>query len=208
MARTPSNTDLPLGTPCPAFELIDVLSNRGIGRDDIFGGPDDLTERKGLLVLFLCVHCPFVQHMELALTKLIARYADRIATVAIMSNDIGTQPEDDPNAMREQAYRLGWDKLGVPYLFDPTQETAREFHAACTPDLYLFNANYELTYHAQFDRTRPYRDSDKKNGLTRHPEIHTEAHGADLEAAIQALLHNQLPVTPQTASLGCNIKWR
>lgn len=208
MARTPSNTDLPLGTPCPPFELKDVLSDRLIGRDDIFGGPDDLTERRGLLVMFLCVHCPFVQHMETALTTLIAKYADRIAAVAIMSNDILDQPEDAPDYMREQADRLGWDKLGVPYLFDSTQDTARDFHAACTPDLYLFNTNYELTYHAQFDRTRPYRKSDAKSGLKRHPEIHTEAHGTDLEAAILALLRNQPPVTPQIASLGCNIKWR
>ena len=208
MARTPSNTDLPLGTLCPSFELKDVLSDRALGRDDIFGGSDDLTERRGLLVLFLCVHCPFVQHMEKALTALIARYADRIATVAIMSNDILSHPEDHPDFMREQATRLGWDKLGVPYLLDSTQQTARDFHAACTPDLYLFNADLELTYHAQFDRTRPYRESDAKNGLERHPEIHAEAHGADLEAAIQALLKNQPPVTPQVASLGCNIKWR
>ncbi len=210
MARTPSNTDLPLGTICPAFELPDVLTGRAFSRDDIFGGPDDATERKGLLVAFLCVHCPFVQHLEHAFTTLAARYADRIATVAIMSNDIEHQPEDAPEHMRAQAIRLGWPTIGdgIPYLLDASQETAREFHAACTPDLYLFNGDYALTYHAQFDRTRPYRQSDANNGIEKHPEIHIPAHGVDLEAAIAALIHNQPPIATQIPSLGCNIKWR
>ena len=206
MARTPSNTDLPLGTVCPAYELPDVLTGRAIGRDDIFAGPDDT--RKGLLVAFLCVHCPFVQHMESALTAMLARYTGSIAAVAIMSNDVATNPDDSPEGMRAQAERLGWAALGMPYLLDSSQETAREFHAACTPDLYLFNARYELVYHAQFDRTRPYRQSDATAGVERHPEIHAEAHGADLEGAIRTLLAGEPPVSPQIPSLGCNIKWR
>jgi AhpC/TSA family len=205
MARTPSNTDLVLGTVCPAFELPDVLTGKAIGRDDVFGGPDDV--RKGFLVAFLCVHCPFVQHMELALTDVLARYAKDIAAVAIMSNDLATNPDDSPEYMRAQATRLGWPALGIPYLLDESQETAREFHAACTPDLYLFNAQHELVYHAQFDRTRPYRQSDANAGVERHPEIHAEPHGADLEAAIQALLAGELPISLQIPSLGCNIKW-
>lgn len=207
MARTPSNQDLPLGTTCPAFELTDVITGRAMGRDDIFGGLDDETERKGLLVAFLSVHCPFVQHMEAALTTLLKEHTGSIAAVAICSNT-ATTPEDAPEHMKAQALRLGWDTLGVPYLDDESQQTAREFHAACTPDLFLFNANYELTYHAQFDATRPYRQSDANNGVPKDNRIHQPAHGADLRTGIHALLTNQPPLTQQIPSLGCNIKWR
>jgi hypothetical protein len=213
MARTASNQNLPLGTTCPAFELPDVLTGHAIGRDDIFGGPDEETfdgaQRKGLLVAFLSVHCPFVQHMETAFTALLKQYAGSIAAVAICSN-AATTPEDAPDQMKAQALRLGWDTIGdgIPYLNDESQETAREFHAACTPDLYLFNAQYELTYHAQFDPTRPYRQSDANNGAPKDDTIHQPANGADLKAAIEALLANQPPLTQQIPSLGCNIKWR
>lgn len=211
MARTPSNNDLPLGSPCPAFELTDVVSGRGLGRDDIFGGPDDEVRRKGLLVAFLSVHCPFVQHMEAAFSALAAEYAGSIATVAICSNDEVTVPEDAPEHLRGQAERLGWPRVGsggLAYLADPSQETAREFHAACTPDLYLFNTDLELVYHAQFDETRPYRESDAANGVIKDNRIHQAAHGADLRAAIEALLAGAPPLAEQTPSLGCNIKWR
>jgi hypothetical protein len=213
MARTSSNTDLPLGSACPAFELTDVLSGRAIGRDDIFAGPaesgpQDQVTRKGFLVAFVSVHCPFVQHMEKAFTDLLARYTTQIAAVAIMSNDVAANPYDSPEHMREQANRLGWPALGIPYLLDSSQETAREFRAACTPDLYLFNAADELVYHAQFDRTRPYRQSDANKGIERHPEIHIAAHGADLETAFKALIAGEPPIEPQMLSLGCNIKWR
>jgi hypothetical protein len=212
MARTPSNTDLPLGTLCPTFELPCVLcDNKMLSRDDLFGGPNDAKGRKGFLVAFISVHCPFVQHMEQAFTALANKYADSISTVAICSNDAEAFPEDAPEPMRQQGIRLGWDKPAgctIPYLHDNTQEVAHDFHAACTPDLYLFDAEYRLVYHAQFDRTRPYRQSDANNGIERHPEIHQPAHGADLEAAIQNLLAGQPPLTNQVASLGCNIKWR
>ena len=210
MARTPSNQDLPLGSTCPAFELSDVVTGKALGRDDIFGGVDDGSSRKGLLVAFLSVHCPFVQHLEEALSALLREYADRIASVAICSNDISIVPEDAPEYMRAQAERLGWPGIGdgVPYLYDPSQETAREFHAACTPDLYLFDQDYKLVYHAQFDATRPYRESDAKNGVMKDERIHQAAHGADLRAAFDALLEGKPPVSPQVPSLGCNIKWR
>ncbi len=221
MARTPSNQDLPLGTVCPAFTLPDALTGSIMSRDDIFGGPDDAQGRKGLLVAFLSVHCPFVQHMEQAFTTLLRDYADRIAAVAICSNDAETVPEDAPEHMRAQAIRLGWPAIGkgkeaaispvdvpcIPYLIDASQETARAFHAACTPDIYLFNAQYELVYHAQFDETRPYRASDKNSGITKDPRIHQPAHGADLRSAIEALLADAPPLATQTPSLGCNIKW-
>jgi hypothetical protein len=206
MARTTSNTELPLGSVCPAFELLDVITGNAVGRDDVFAGITD--QRKGLLVAFVSVHCPFVQHMEQSFTALLARYAGQIAAVAIMSNDLATNPEDGPEHMREQATRLGWPALGIPYLLDSSQETAREFRAACTPDLYLFNAADELVYHAQFDRTRPYRQSDRDKGIEPNPEIHIEAHGSDLEAAFKALIAGAPPIASQTLSLGCNIKWR
>ena len=214
MARTPSNTDLPLGALCPAFELTDVLTGTAMGRDDIFGGPDeerfDGACRQGLLVAFFSVHCPFVQHMEQAFTALAAKYVGSIAIVAICSNDAEAFPEDAPDKMKEQALRLGWNTIGdgISYLADTSQETAREFHAACTPDLYLFNKNYELTYHAQFDPTRPYRQSDANNGVIEDLRIHQPANGSDLAAAIEALLAHQPPIQQQVPSLGCNIKWR
>lgn len=211
MARTPSNQELPLGSTCPAFELMDVVTGKALGRDDIFGGVDDESERKGLLVAFLSVHCPFVQHMEDALSTVIREYAGRIASVAICSNDANIVPEDAPEHMRAQAERLGWPGIGedgLPYLSDPSQETAREFHAACTPDLYLFDAEFKLVYHAQFDGTRPFRESDAKNGVVKDERIHQSAHGADLRAAYEALIAGEPPVQPQVPSLGCNIKWR
>lgn len=209
MARTPSNQDLPLHSLCPAFELTDAVTGKAYGRDDIFGSADeeafDGAHRKGLLVAFLSVHCPFVQHMEQAFGDLAAEYADRIATVAICSNDSTAFPEDAPAQMKAQAERLGWK---FPYLVDDSQETAREFHAACTPDLYLFNAQDELVYHAQFDGTRPYRQSDAQNGVVKDDRIHQPASGRDLRAAIENLLAGHPPLTQQTPSLGCNIKWR
>lgn len=205
MARTESNTELALGTGCPAFELQDVVSGRAVGRDDVFGGIDDADGRQGLLIAFLSVHCPFVQHMESAFAALTKDYAASIATVAICSNDVQAFPEDGPEHMREQAERLGWT---FPYLFDESQETARAFHAACTPDLYLFNREHRLVYHAQFDETRPYRASDAAAGLEKHERIHQAAHGSDLRRAIDALLAGEPVLSEQKPSLGCNIKWR
>ena len=210
MARTESNGELPLSATCPAFELDCVLCNKALGRDDIFGGVDDADGRKGLLVAFVSVHCPFVQHMEAAFTALAKKYSSAIATVAICSNDAVAFPEDAPAEMRAQGMRLGWggsDGCHIPYLHDSSQETAREFHAACTPDLYLFDAALRLVYHAQFDRTRPYRESDAARGVERHPQIHQAAHGADLERAIENLIADGAPLEDQVPSLGCNIKW-
>lgn len=205
MARTESNSELPLGATCPAFELLDVRTGEAMGRDDIYGGVDDADGRSGLLVAFLSVHCPFVQHMESALGALTREFADRVAAVAIMSNDIGTYPQDGPEPMREQATRLDWS---FPYLQDEAQETAREFHAACTPDLYLFDRNMRLVYHGQFDETRPYRTSDEQAGIRKDERIHNSANGTDLRRAMETLLAGQPPLAEQRACLGCNIKWR
>lgn len=215
MARTESNSELSLGTVCPDFALPCVLCDTTLRRDTIFGGVADVHGRKGLLVAFVSVHCPFVQHMEEAFTAVAKKYAGSVATVCVCSNDEVAFPEDAPAEMKQQGERLGWDKGGdaavpcaIPYLHDASQETARAFHAACTPDLYLFNAELELVYHAQFDATRPYRDSDAARGLERHPQIHQAAHGADLEAAIENLVAGGAPLLQQVPSLGCNIKWK
>ena len=205
MARTESNTELALGSVCPAFELQDVRTGQAMGRDDIFGGVDDEQARHGLLVAFLSVHCPFVQHVEAAFGRLTTDFADRIASVAMMSNDIAAFPQDGPEPMRDQAARLGWC---FPYLIDEAQETAREFHAACTPDLYLFDRNFSLVYHGQFDNTRPYRASDLAAGVLKDDYIHIAAHGNDLRRAVEALVSGAPPLSPQQACLGCNIKWR
>ena len=205
MARTESNQELPLGAMCPAFELPCAISGKAIGRDDVFAGNDDASGRGGLLLTFLSVHCPFVQHMEATLGTLASEYADRIATVAISSNDVREFPQDAPEFMRAQAERLGWQ---FPYLFDASQETAREFHAACTPDLYLFDREFRLVYHGQFDGTRPYRESDARAGVVRDERIHQPANGGDLRRAIDALLAGEPPLQDQRPGLGCNIKWR
>ncbi len=205
MARTESNIDLPLGSTCPPFELLDIRTGKATGRDDIFAATDDPDGRGGLLVAFLSVHCPFVQHMESAFGQLTSQFADTIATVAIMSNDIAAFPEDGPDAMRDQAARLSWT---FPYLQDEAQETAREFHAACTPDIYLFDRDLSLVYHGQFDETRPYRASDQSAGIIKDDRIHQPAHGADLRHAITNMLAGKPPLTTQTPCLGCNIKRR
>lgn len=205
MARTESNHELPLGAVCPAFELTNVVDGKAVGRDDVFGGVDDADGRKGLLVAFLCVHCPFVMHMEQAFAALTAEYADRIAAVAISSNDAREYPQDAPEHMREQAMRLGWN---LPYLHDESQETAMEFHAACTPDLYLFDRDFKLIYHGQFDETRPYRESDAKAGIVKDDRIHQPADGGDLRRAFDTLLAGKSPLAEQRPGLGCNIKWR
>lgn len=215
MARTESNTELSLGSTCPDFRLPCVLCHREFGRDEIFGAGTDAFHRKALLVAFVSVHCPFVQHMEQAFTDVARRYAGAVATVCICSNDEVAFPEDAPAEMQKQGERLGWNKggsgpvpCGIPYLHDASQNTARAFAAACTPDLYLFDREPKLVYHAQFDQTRPYRESDAARGLERHPEIHQPAHGGDLEAAIENLIAGGAPLENQVPSLGCNIKWR
>ena len=134
-----------------------------------------------------------------------AEYADRVATVAVMSNDVAAYPQDGPEAMRDQAARLGWC---FPYLMDEGQETAREFHAACTPDVYLFDKEMKLVYHGQFDETRPYRASDEAAGVVKDERIHQDAHGADLRRALEAVVAEAPPLQEQRACLGCNIKWR
>ncbi len=210
MSRTES-TMVQLGTIAPAFELTDVLTGRAMSRDDVFaltwddnlsdaantavtGGP---AQKHGLLVMFLCVHCPYVKHLEQEIANIARDYAGKIAFCAIMSNDVASYPDDSPDNMRAQAKRLGWN---FPYLYDETQEVARSYSAACTPDIFLFNGAMELVYRGQFDDSRPRRgDSGNDIAVT----------GRDLRSALDAVIAGKRPDPGnQRASIGCNIKWR
>jgi hypothetical protein len=214
MARTESSM-VKLGSIAPAFELVDVMTGRAMSRDDVFalswddnlsdtanlattGGP---ARKHGLLVMFLCVHCPFVKHVEEEIARLARDYFGErgegpIAMCAIQSNDIGQYPEDGPDGMRVQAKRLGWT---FPYLLDEQQEVARSYDAACTPDLFLFNGAMELVYRGQLDDSRPRR-GDTGNDIP--------VTGKDLRAALDAVIAGKRPDPNQRASIGCNIKWR
>ncbi len=193
MSRTESNM-VTLGTQAPPFELLDVVSGRALSRDDIFAAAGD--DAKGLLVMFICVHCPYVKHVEAELARIGEDYEGLIAIAAIQSNDIGQYPEDGPEQMKQQAARLGFR---FPYLLDEMQEVAREYDAACTPDFFLFDAEMRLVYRGQLDGSRPRR-GDSGNSLP--------VTGKDLRAAMDAVVAGSLPSADQWTSLGCNIKWK
>ncbi len=184
MARTPSNM-LPLGTPAPAFSLPDVVSGKTVSLDTFAG-------KQALLVMFICRHCPFVKHVQHELVKLAKDYAaSSLGVVAISSNDAGEYPGDAPPSLREMAIELGFN---FPFCYDESQEIAKAYDAACTPDLYLFDEKRRLVYRGQLDDSRP-------GNLI-------PVTGRDLRAAIDAVLSGK-PVDPeQKPSLGCNIKWR
>jgi peroxiredoxin len=183
MAVTPS-TMLPLGTPAPDFALED-LSGASVARDDFAGDA-------ALLVMFICNHCPFVQHVAKGLTALANDYAGRgVAIVAINANDTHAYQDDSPANMRLTAEEHGWS---FPYLLDETQEVAKAYRAACTPDLFLFDGERRLVYRGQLDGARPGND--------------IPVTGEDLRTAIDAVLEGRPVPTEQRASIGCSIKWR
>jgi hypothetical protein len=189
MSRTES-TMVELGTVAPEFALPDVVSGRVVSRDELTAGA------KGLLVMFVCVHCPFVKHVEEQLARIGEDYKGKLPIVAISSNDIVEYPQDGPEEMKAQAGRLGWR---FPYLFDESQEVARSYDAACTPDFFLFDAAMKLVYRGQLDGSRPRRgDSGNDEPVT----------GADLRRAMDDVLAGRTPEREQRTSLGCNIKWR
>ncbi len=189
MSRTES-TMVSLGTVAPAFKLTDVITGKAMGRDEIAAG------QPGLLVMFICVHCPYVKHVEAELARIGRDYEGKLGMVAISSNDVVEYPQDSPAEMKAQAQRLGFR---FPYLYDETQQVAREYDAACTPDLYLFDRNLKLVYHGQLDDSRPRR-GDFGNDIP--------VTGKDLRAAIDAVLRGEKPDANQRASIGCNIKWK
>jgi peroxiredoxin len=183
MARTPS-TMLPLGTPAPEFSLVNV-DGRIVSLSDFSGAP-------ALVVMFVCNHCPFVKHVADQLAQLGRDYVPRgVAMVAINSNDVANYPADSPEQMVAEAEARGYC---FPYLYDETQEVAKAYRAACTPDFYLFDGKQRLVYRGQLDASRP----DSGIPVT----------GADLRAAIDAVLAGHAPAAEQRASLGCNIKWK
>ena len=185
-----------LGTVAPAFELMDAVSGRAVGRDDVFASVASVAQGRGLLVMFVCVHCPFVQHVEAELGRLGRDYEGRLAMVAISANDAEAFPEDGPAGMKAQAERLGWR---FPYLYDETQEVARAYDAACTPDFFLFDGELKLVYRGQLDGSRPQRASGGGNDLP--------VDGVDLRRAMDDVLAGRQPSADQRNSLGCNIKW-
>jgi thiol-disulfide isomerase/thioredoxin len=179
------STMLGLGTSAPAFDLPDTVSGRNI-RLDSFPG------KKGLLVMFLCPHCPYVKHIHSGLAALAEDYAgSELGMVAISSNDAGTHPDDGPDGLRQMARKLGFQ---FPFCYDETQETAKAYQAACTPDFFLFDGDRRLVYRGQFDDSRP------SNALP--------VTGADLRAAIDAVLAGRSVGSQQRPSIGCNIKWK
>ncbi len=211
MSRTQS-TMIALGSVAPAFELADVVSGKAVGRDDVFamsweddrsdaankmsGGGTSPAGRHGLLVMFLCVHCPYVKHVEEELARIGRDYEGTIGMVAISSNDVVAYPQDSPEEMKKQAARLGFR---FPYLYDETQEVARAYEAACTPDLFLFDAEMKLVYRGQLDDSRPRRE-DFGNDIP--------VTGKDLRAAMDAVIAGKRPDPNQRFAVGCNIKWK
>jgi len=175
---------LPLGTPAPDFALPDT-EGRIVRRDDFHGAT-------ALLVLFICNHCPYVKHVREKLAALGHDYMPRgVAIVAINSNDPAQYPDDSPEAMRVEKQQAGYP---FPYLFDESQDVARAYQAACTPDIYLFDAQQKLVYRGQLDDSRPFNER--------------PVTGADLRAALDAVLEGRPVPEDQRPSLGCNIKWR
>lgn len=191
MSRTESAM-VELGSVAPPFELQDVLSGKAIGRDDVLA----TGQNSGLLVMFVCPHCPYVKHIEAELGRIGMDYSGKIGVAAIMSNDLVEYPQDGPEAMRNQAKTHGWN---FPYLLDEMQEVAREYDAACTPDFFLYDADMKLVYRGQLDDSRPRR-GDFGND--------TPVTGKDLRAAIDAVIAGKRPDTNQKVSIGCNIKWK
>lgn len=184
MAQTPSNM-LALGTKAPSFKLLDTVSDEMLSLEDCKG-------IKGTVIMFICNHCPFVIHVNTQLVELAKEYKSKgIDFVAISSNDIGTHPQDGPKFMKKTAIDEGYI---FPYLYDQTQEVARAYNAACTPDFYVFDAQMELAYRGQLDGSRPGND--------------IPVTGEDIKNALNALLNHQPVPGNQKPSIGCNIKWR
>lgn len=183
MARTPSNM-LPLGTIAPEFHLKDTNSNHSYSFADLKG-------TKGTLVMFICNHCPFVHHVIDEIVRIANDYrVQGIGIIAISSNDIVNYPQDAPELMTEFAFQHHFE---FPYLYDTTQEAAKAYDAACTPDFYLFDNQDKLVYRGQLDDSRP------GNGIP--------LSGSDLRGAIDGVIYNRSINPNQKPSLGCNIKW-
>lgn len=176
---------LPLATAAPEFNMIDVVSGQNISLDTF-------KDKKALLVMFICVHCPYVKHVRDQIAKIGRDYqGESLGIVAISSNDISQYPEDAPEGMKQMVQALGFT---FPFCYDETQEVAIAYHAACTPDFFLFDQERKLVYRGQLDNSRP------ESGI---PPT-----GRDLRSAIDTVLKNSPITSDQKPSLGCNIKWK
>ncbi|GHE74586.1 thioredoxin family protein [Roseivirga thermotolerans] len=184
MARTPSNM-LPLGTPAPDFKLPDTISGKSLSLAE-------LKSDKATVIMFICNHCPFVKHVDEGIVSLAKDYqAKGVSFIAISSNDVENYPQDSPELMKEEAEKVGYT---FPYLYDETQQVAKAYDAACTPDFYVFDADLKCAYRGQLDDSRP------GNGKP--------VTSKDLRAALDEILEGKPVSTPQIPSLGCNIKWK
>ena len=183
MVQTPS-TMLPLGTVAPPFSLPDA--------DGRIVALSDFSDAKAVLVIFMCNHCPFVVHIREGLVALAKEYQPKgVAVVGISANDADAYPDDAPDKLAEAARRYGFI---FPYLYDETQEVAKAYRAACTPDFFLFDDNRKLVYRGQMDGSRPGND--------------IPVTGEDLRTALDAVLEGHSVATDQKPSIGCNIKWK
>jgi len=184
MARTPS-VMVSLGTKAPGFTLPDTISGKQVSFFDVKG-------KKGTVIMFICNHCPFVKHVNQELVKLANEYIGKgIGFAAINSNDADNYPEDSPDKMKEAALQL---KYPFPYLYDETQEVAKAYNAACTPDFFIYDSNGHLVYRGQLDDSRP------GNGIP--------VTGKDIRHTLDCILNNKPIPVEQRPSIGCNIKWK
>ncbi len=184
MALTPSNM-LPLGTKAPHFRLWCAVDEKEFSLDE-------LKSDKATVVMFICNHCPYVKHVQKGLVELASDYMSRgVSFIAINSNDVEKYPEDSPSNMKSDALRLGYP---FHYLFDETQDVARAYEAACTPDFYVFDADLKLVYRGQMDDSRP------GNGKP--------VTGIHIREAIDRILRGEAVSRDQVPSIGCNIKWK
>eukprot|EP01047_Picozoa_sp_COSAG01_P038674 COSAG01_NODE_3153_length_6495_cov_16.822545_4_plen_199_part_00 len=191
MALTESSM-IALGTPLPDFRLPDT--------DGTYYSSDDFLDRP-LLVMFICNHCPYVKHIANELSRLSRDFAEaRFAMVAIQSNDIEGYPEDRPELMHAEKENRDYR---FPYLYDESQQVAKEFQATCTPDFFLFDSDQRLSYRGRLDETKPTRIS---SGV--YDSAGQEPHGRDLREAIKSTLEGNQVNSQQFPSVGCNIKWK
>jgi len=184
MALTPSNM-LPLGTKAPHFRLWCAVNEKEYSLDE-------LKSDKATVVMFICNHCPYVKHVQKGLVELANDYLSKgVSFIAVNSNDVEKYPEDSPANMKRVALSLGY---AFPYLFDETQEVARAYDAACTPDFYVFDAGLKLAYRGQMDDSRP--GSGKP------------VTGKNIREALDRILKGEPVGEDQVPSIGCNIKWK
>lgn len=186
MALTPS-TMLPLGTIAPNFSLMDTISGETLSLKRLAG------DKPATVVMFICNHCPYVLHiMPHLMSHTIAKFQNQgVQFIAISSNDVETYPQDGPKQMQAFAKTNGFS---FPYLYDETQDIARAYQAACTPDLYVFNDELACVYRGRYDDSTPGNDK--------------PVTGKDLQAALSAVLNDSIFPDPQHPSMGCNIKWK